>query len=67
MADNFEFCIGQAEAARRSASAAQLDNVRDNFERAEKVWMTLADKAQRVADARQVREAASAHARELAD
>lgn len=67
MADNYDFCIVQADAARRSADAAQLDNVRENFERAEKVWRSLADKAQRVADARQVREEATARASDAAN
>ena len=60
MADNYEFCIAQAESARKSADAAILDNVRENFERAEKVWIALATKAQRVSDARVEREEASA-------
>lgn len=60
MADNYEFCIAQAESARKSADAAILDNVRENFERAEKVWVALATKAQRVSDARVEREEASA-------
>jgi hypothetical protein len=63
MADTYAFYIQQAEAARKSADAAMLDNVRDNFERAEKVWRNLADKAQRVADARQQREDVAATAR----
>ena len=66
MADNYEFCMSQAESARKSADAAILDNVRENFERAEKVWVALATKAQRVSDARQEREDASAHARVVA-
>jgi hypothetical protein len=63
MADTYAFYIVQAEAARRSAAAATLDNVRENFERAEGVWRSLADKAQRVADARQQREDVAAVAR----
>lgn len=60
MADNYDFCLAQAEAARKSADAATLDNVRENFERAEKTWMALATKAQRVSVARVEREEASA-------
>ena len=60
MADNYEFCMAQAESARKSAEAAKLDNVRENFERAEKTWLGLATKAQRVSAARHEREEASA-------
>ncbi len=60
MADNYEFCMAQAQAARQSADAAGLSNVRENFERAEKVWTALAEKAQRVTHARVEREEASA-------
>lgn len=60
MADNYEFCMAQAESARKSADAASLDNVRENFERAEKTWLGLASKAQRVSTARIEREEASA-------
>jgi predicted RNA-binding protein with PUA-like domain len=60
MADNYEFCMAQAESARKSAEAATLANVRENFERAEKTWTALASKAQRVSVARVEREEASA-------
>ncbi len=63
MADTYAFYMVQAEAAKRSAEAAILDNVRENFVRAEGVWRSLADKAQRVADARQQREDVAAVAR----
>ncbi len=56
MADTYSFYMTQADAARQSGEKAELANVRDSFERAEKVWRSLADKAQRVADARQLRE-----------
>ena len=57
MADTSGFYLTQADAARESGANAQLANVRESFERAEKVWRGLAEKAQRVADARQIREA----------
>lgn len=67
MADTASFYLVQADAARKSGESAQLANVRDSFERAEKVWRSLAEKAQRVSDARLAREAESATARAHAD
>lgn len=58
MADTYEFYLTQAAAAGRAAEAAGLENVRINYQRAEKVWLGLADKAQSVAAARATREAA---------
>ena len=63
MADSYSFYMTQADAARKSGDAAKLENVRESFFRAEGVWRALADKAQRVADARQMREGAAADAR----
>jgi|CXWL01.1.fsa_nt_gi 16S rRNA G527 N7-methylase RsmG len=58
MADTYEFYLTQAAAAGRAAEQAGLENVRINYQRAEKVWLSLADKAQSVAVARATREAA---------
>lgn len=54
-----DFCTQQADSARVAADAAELDNVRDNFERAEMVWRKLADQAGRVATERAARTAAT--------
>lgn len=67
MADTSSFYLVQADAARKSGEAAQLANVRESFERAEKVWRNLAEKAQRVSDARQQREADTAISRANAE
>ena len=60
MADTFSFYLAQADVARKQGELAKLPNVRESFERAEQVWRSLADKAQRVADARQMRDQAAA-------
>lgn len=58
MADTYEFYLTQAAAASQAAEQAGLENVRINYQRAEKVWLGLAEKAQSVAVARATREAA---------
>lgn len=58
-----DFYRQQAEKARHDAEATTLGNVRDRCLRAMDAWIEMADRAERVAHEREVREAASAAAR----
>jgi hypothetical protein len=53
-----EFYASRAEEARAGADAAQLDNVRDRWLRAEAAWTEMADRAGRIETARSEREKA---------
>jgi len=54
------FYLSRAEEAREGAEAAQLDNVRDRWLRAEAAWNEMADRAGRIEKARAEREQAEA-------
>ncbi|MGK2908811.1 MAG: hypothetical protein ACSLE1_20890 [Sphingobium sp.] len=58
-----DFCRQQAAKAQSDADATKLDNVRDRCLRSMSAWTEMADRAERVAAEREVREAASAAAR----
>ncbi|AUW59061.1 hypothetical protein C1T17_14115 [Sphingobium sp. SCG-1] len=60
-----DFCRQQAAKAQADADATQLHNVRDRCLRSMAAWTDMADRAERVAAEREVREAASAAARIL--
>ena len=60
-----DFCRQQAAKAQADADATKLDNVRDRCLRPMTAWTDMADRAERVAAEREVREAASAAARAL--
>jgi hypothetical protein len=59
MSQQRDFYISRAEEARAGADAAQLDNVRDRWLRAEAAWTEMADRAGRIEDARSEREKAA--------
>jgi hypothetical protein len=50
------FYLSRAEEARAGAAAAELDNVRDRWLRAEAAWIEMADRAGRIEEARAERE-----------
>lgn len=54
-----EFYLSRAEEAKAGADAAQLDNVRDRWLRAEAAWIAMADRAGRIEEARSEREKAA--------
>jgi hypothetical protein len=54
------FYLSRAEEARAGAAAAELDNVRDRWLRAEAAWIEMADRAGRIEQARMEREQAAA-------
>ena len=55
-----EFYLSRAEEAKAGADAAELDNVRDRWLRAEAAWNEMADRAGRIEEARSEREKAAA-------
>ena len=64
MAQSFEFYTARADEARKAASEATLDNVRDRELRAAKSWADLAEHARGVAEARIKTEREKREARE---
>jgi hypothetical protein len=64
MAQSFEFYTARADEARKAASEATLDNVRDRELRAAKSWAGLAEHARGVAEARIKTEREKREARE---
>ena len=64
MSQSYEFYIARADASRKAAAAATLDNVRDRELRAAKSWADLAEHARGVAEARIKTEREKREARE---
>ncbi|MGN6357754.1 MAG: hypothetical protein ACTHLU_09780 [Novosphingobium sp.] len=59
MSQQRDFYLSRAEEARTGAEAAQLDNVRERWLRAEAAWTEMADRAERTEAARSERERAA--------